>query len=236
MAQFKIGGHMMTDKQKSVAQQAAACELKALRRAMSDKHKPLSQPKFAELLGVGRDIVCAVEIGIKRLTPNIARRIRACTGCMIFSVDEKIRAPGWENLPLRDIDGRPYVPASYRNWCHFKANVGIAGCNGVGKFFGDAIEILSAALRRADEGAPMERRNSKLIALWCKISELLLDLLAKPALAAEAGRELVSRFGEKEMGNFSTFLRCLSDVSSLAQFDSIVGNSWPVLPCEGEVG
>jgi transcriptional regulator with XRE-family HTH domain len=179
---------------------------------MSDKHKPMSQPKFAELLGASRQIIAEIEIGIKRLTPNIARRIRSCTGCMIFSADEEIRAPDWENLPLQDFAGRPYAPASYREWCSWKVALDASGDAYRGNFLGEAIDILSSALRRVDEGAPMERRNSKLVNFWNRIPDVLLDFLGEPAVAAEVERELVRRFGEKGGENFFTFLRCLHGV------------------------
>jgi transcriptional regulator with XRE-family HTH domain len=209
MAINDVGASAGKNSTKLGARAGETSELKALRRAMSDKHKPLSQPKFAELLGVGRDIVCAVEIGIKRLTPNIARRIRSCTGCMIFSPDEEIRGPGWENLPLVDFVGRSYAPESYQEWCHWKASLNADGTTYRGNFLGEAICILSECLRHACGNAPMELRNNRLINFWNQISDVMMDFLAELGVRTEVEQELVRRFGEKRAENLFVFLRCL---------------------------
>ncbi|MDR2029849.1 MAG: hypothetical protein LBP65_00015 [Puniceicoccales bacterium] len=186
-------------------------ELNALRGAMCGKR--VSQPKFAKLLGLSRDIIAGIEIGIRRLTPNIARRIRSCTGCMIFSAEEKGRASGWENLPLRDFIGRPYSPTSYREWCAWKALLDVRGTVYRSHFLGEAIGIFSTALRQIDWEVPTELRNNGLLNFWNRIADVLLDLLNEPAVAKEVERMLAQMFGEGGQENFFTFLHCLHGVA-----------------------
>jgi DNA-binding XRE family transcriptional regulator len=201
---------MRTAHTESGAIKRACPELKALRKAMEGK---ISQPKLAKLLDVSRDIIVGIEVGIKRLTPNMARRIRSCTGCMIFSEEEKSRGPNWENLPLRDFAGRPYTPTSYREWCAWKASLDADGAAYRGSFLGEAIDIFSTALLQADEKMPNGLRNNRLINFWNRIPDILLDLLEEPAVAGEVERELMRRFGKNGQENFLTFLRCLHGVA-----------------------
>jgi hypothetical protein len=60
---------------------------------------------------------------------------------------------------------------------------------------------------------PNELRNNRLINLWNRIPDILLELLTEPAIAGEVEQELRLRFGENGQENFLTFLRCLHGVA-----------------------
>jgi DNA-binding XRE family transcriptional regulator len=183
-------------------------ELKELRKMI---HGKMSQQCFAELIGVSRDTIAAIERGAAKITENVARRIRSATGCLIFGEKRPTLAPNYPNLPLRDFANRPYTRESYDEWSLWRKSLTPSNALYRSRFFTIALLLLTNALLKKDS-SNTNKKNAELILFWMKLSELFGEYLKDFSVAKCVEGEIARLFpGDRE--NLMTFIRCLHGTS-----------------------